>query len=121
MPVVKLYEYPQCSTCKDALKFLVHNRYAVEKINIFTNPPTKAELKKMLGYLNGNIKALFNTHGHVFEEMKLKDKLPTMTEDEALTLLSKNGKLVKRPFAFHGDRGIVGYKKEDWKKFFDVK
>lgn len=121
MAVVKFYEYPQCSTCKDALKFLVHNRYAVDKVNIFTNPPSKAELKKMLACLNGNIKALFNTNGHVYQEMGLKEKLPKMTEDEALTLLSKNGKLVKRPFVFHEDKGIVGYKKEDWKKFFDVK
>ena len=47
MAVVKFYEYPQCSTCKDALKFLVHNRYAVDKVNIFTNPPSKAELSKL--------------------------------------------------------------------------
>lgn len=121
MAVVKIYEYPQCSTCKDALRFLSTNRYAVEKINIFTTPPTKAELKRMLGFMNGDIKKLFNTHGHVFEEMKLKERLPKMTEDEAITLLASNGKLVKRPFVFLEDKGIVGYKKEDWKKFFDVK
>lgn len=116
MKLLRVYEYPLCGTCKDALKFLANNRYAFERINIFEKPPTKAELKKMLEFQEGKIKRLFNTTGKVYQEMRLSEKLATMTEDEALDLLSKNGKLVKRPFVLLEKTGLVGYKKDVWTK-----
>ncbi len=120
LSVVRIYHYPQCSTCKDALKFLAHNRYAVDKIDIFVTPPSKAEIKKMLGFMNGNIKKLFNTTGRVYQDMNLAEKLSSMKEEEAIDLLAKNGKLIKRPFVLWEETGTVGYKKDDWKKIFKV-
>lgn len=79
-------------------------------------PPTLAELKKMLGYYEGNLGKLFNTSGQVYREMKLGDKLKTMSESEALALLSKHGKLVKRPFVLGEKTGVVGFKEIEWKK-----
>ena len=114
MKIIRIYEYALCGTCKDALKFLLKNRYAVEKIDIFTNPPSKKELETMLGYLGGNIKRLFNTTGHLYQEMDLKEKLKTMTKEEAITLLSKNGRLIRRPFVLLEKTGLVGYQKEYW-------
>ena len=117
----KIYEYKGCSTCQKALKFLNARKIAYEKKAIVDEPPSKAELKKMLEMLQakgGSIKNLFNTSGLVYREMKLGDKLPGMSESEALTLLSKNGKLVKRPFILTAKTGLVGFKEAEWKKIF---
>ena len=116
--MIRIYEYANCSTCRDALKFLASNRYAVERIDIFSQPPSKAELKKMLEFQNGNIKALFNTTGKVYQEMNLKEKVGKLIPDEAIDLLSKNGKLIKRPFVLTDDAGFVGFKKDAWKTVF---
>lgn len=116
MKVAKVYEYENCSTCKKALKFLANQRYAVEKIDITTNPPSKAELKKMVGFVGGNYKKLFNTAGRVYQAMNLKEKLPSMSEEEALDLLAKNGRLIKRPFVLWEDKGLVGFDPKEWTK-----
>jgi arsenate reductase len=89
----------------------------MKKAPIVTTPPTKAELKTMLGFA-GSIKKLFNTSGLLYREMKVGDKLPTMSEDQALDLLSKHGKLVKRPFVLLKDRGLLGFKKDEWSAAF---
>lgn len=67
---------------------------------------------------DGHLKNLFNTSGLVYKEMKLSEKLPGMSEQEALTLLSENGKLVKRPFVIGDDVFLVGFKEDEWKKVF---
>ena len=113
MNVVKIYETENCSTCKKALKFLLNNRYAVDRVDIFRTPPTKGELKRMIGFL-GHFRFLFNTAGRIYQEMNLKDQIKTMTEDEALELLSKNGRLVKRPFIFYKGGGMVGFDPKIW-------
>ncbi len=116
MAKLRVYEYSNCSTCKSALKFLEKKKIAFEAIPIVDQPPTVAELKKMLAFYDGKIGKLFNTSGVQYREMKLGEKLPTMSESEALTLLSKNGKLVKRPFLLGSDVGLVGFKEDEWKK-----
>lgn len=113
---LKIYQYEKCSTCVNALKFLDRHNIVYEKISIVDQPPSVADLRAMLKFLNGDLKRLFNTSGQVYREMKLGDKLPNMSEDEALTLLSKNGKLVKRPFVLAEKKGVVGFKEEEWKK-----
>jgi len=113
---VKIYEYSGCSTCKKALKFLEQKKIEYKKIPIVDQPPTMNELKKMLGFYDGQIGKLFNTSGLVYREMKLGEKLKTMTESQALGLLAKNGKLIKRPFALSETSGQVGFKVEEWKK-----
>ena len=80
-------------------------------------PPTRPELKIALAACGGELKKLFNTSGGDYKTLKLKDKLPTMSLDEALTLLSKNGNLVKRPFVVTAKGGIVGFDPEAWAAF----
>jgi arsenate reductase len=116
MKKIRIYEYAKCSTCRNALKYLDSKGIPYEKVPIVDTPPTKAELRKMLAAQDGNIKKLFNTSGEVYREMKISEKLASMSEDQALDLLASNGKLIKRPFVLAGDTGLVGFKEEDWKK-----
>lgn len=116
MKVARVYEYSNCSTCKKALRFLANRHYAVEKIDIFSQPPTLDELKKMLTFLGGNYKKLFNTSGRVYQELGLKEKLKEMSADEALKLLASDGRVVKRPFLLLPEVGLVGFDEKEWKR-----
>src|SRR4051794_21394617 len=113
MNVIKFYGAENCSSCQKAFKFLVNQRYAVDRFNIFEKPPTRAEMLQMLDFLGGNIRGLFNTAGRVYQEMNLKEKIPAMTKEEALDLLAANGRLVKRPFILFKSggksAGLVGF------------
>jgi Spx/MgsR family transcriptional regulator len=114
---VKIYEYAGCSTCRKALKFLDARKVAYEAVPIVETPPSKTELKTMLTFA-GELKRLFNTSGVLYREMGVGEKLKTMSEDEALALLAKHGKLVKRPFVLLKDRGLLGFKEDEWKAAF---
>ena len=118
MSKAKIYSYKKCSTCVKALKFLDKKKVSVDPIDITENPPTKKELEVMLKSYDGEIKRLFNTSGVAYRELKIKDKIATMTKTEAFKLLSQNGRLVKRPFVLKGAKGLVGFKEEEWKKLF---
>ena len=114
---LKVYEYKNCGTCKNALKYLAENKISFESIPIVDRPPTKAELALMLKYLRadgGTLKNLFNTSGVIYKEMNLAEKLSELTESEALDLLSRHGKLVKRPFVLGKNFGMVGFKIDQW-------
>lgn len=117
---LKIYEYKACSTCQKALKFLDAKKISYEKLPIVDQPPTMAELKKMLGYLKadgGSFKNLFNTSGVQYRELGISEKIKAgMSESEALELLAKNGKLIKRPFVLADKSGVVGFKEDQWKK-----
>lgn len=113
MPI-KIYQYPKCSTCRKALKFLDANNIDYTAVDITEKPPTKTELKQMLKHQNGELRKLFNTSGVQYRELKIKDKLPTMTEKEAIDLLAQNGKLIKRPFLLTQTTGFVGFKEDLW-------
>ncbi len=114
---VKIYEYEGCSTCRKALKFLDAEGVAYQRVPIVTSPPTKAELKTMLG-LVGELRKLFNTSGQVYRELGVGEKLKTMSEAQALDLLASHGKLVKRPFVLFAGGGLVGFKEDEWKAAF---
>lgn len=104
-----------------ALKFLDSKKVAYEKRAIVDTPPSMKELKEMLAYFKengGGIRNLFNTSGLVYKEMKLSEKLPSMTEADALKLLAENGKLIKRPFVIGKDTHLLGFKEDEWKKKF---
>lgn len=116
MKVLKIYEYTNCSTCKRALRFLLNNRYAVERVDIFRDPPSRSELKKMIAFQGGDFRKVINTAGKVYQEMGLKDKLKGMTEDEVIALLATNGRLVKRPFLLTEKAGLVGFDNAEWSK-----
>lgn len=117
---IKVYEFKNCSTCQKALKFLDAKKIAYEKIPIVEQPPSLAELKKMLDYLKAEgetFKKLFNTSGVQYRELNISEKIKAgLTEKEALDLLSKNGKLIKRPFLLTETIGTVGFKEDQWKK-----
>lgn len=114
MTQVKIYQYKQCSTCRKAIKYLETNEIPFESIAIVETPPTKAELKQALKDLGGELKKLFNTSGLVYREMKLSQKIKTMSEEEAIDLLNTNGKLVKRPFVLSEAGTLVGFKEDAW-------
>jgi arsenate reductase len=114
--MLKVYEYSKCSTCKKALKFLDSQGVDYKKVDITENPPSKAELKRMLKSYDGELKRLFNTSGVVYREMKLSEKVKNMTASEAIDLLASNGRLIKRPFVLSGSEGAVGFKPDEWKQ-----
>jgi arsenate reductase len=114
---VKIYEYEGCSTCRKALKFLDARGVKYQKAPIVETPPSPAELKAMLKF-SGNLTRLFNTSGVLYREMGVGEKLKTLTEDQALALLAKHGKLVKRPFVLLKDRGLLGFKEAEWAAAF---
>ena len=115
---IKIYEYAGCSTCKKALKYLDAKKKKYERVPIVEQPPTVSELKTMLGYLKANgktFKNLFNTSGEQYRALKIGDRIKGgMTEQEAIALLSKNGKLIKRPFLLTPKGGTTGFQEETW-------
>ena len=113
---LRLYEYKGCDTCRRAKKFLESRGLAFEAIPIREQPPTKAELKRMLALYGGDLRRLFNTSGGDYKAMKLAERLPKLTVAEALDLLTSNGNLVKRPFLLAHKSGLVGFKEEEWEK-----
>lgn len=114
--MLKVYEYKNCGTCKKALKYLEAQGIEYKAIPIRDTPPKKTELKKMLGYMDGQLKKLFNTSGQDYRALGLKDKIADLSEKEAIEMLSQNGNLVKRPFVLTDDWGTVGFKEDIWKE-----
>jgi len=112
--ILKIYAYKNCDTCRKALRWLKENHVRHKVVPIREQPPTETELRRMLGFYGGNLRKLFNTSGQDYKALNLKDKLPCMSESEAIRLLSKNGNLVKRPFTLSERAGLVGFKTEEW-------
>ena len=102
--------YPKCGTCRKARKWLDENGYSYEERDIKEVPPTYEELKEWHALSGLPVKKIFNTSGMLYKSMGLKDKLPQMTEDEQLRLLSTDGMLVKRPVIVDGDKVTFGFK-----------
>lgn len=113
MPLT-VYTYAKCSTCRDAVKWLRDHRVAFTEKPIYTEPPSPAELKRMLGFLGGNLRRLCNTSGIQYRALGLAARLPGMTEDEVLRLLAGEGRLVKRPFLLGDKIGLVGFDPAAW-------
>jgi arsenate reductase len=117
---IKIYEYDRCSTCKKALAYLDGRKKTYERVPIVEQPPPVSELKAMLGYLKASgktFKNLFNTSGEQYRALKIGDRIKAgMTEQEAIALLSKNGKLIKRPFLLTPSGGTTGFQEEMWNK-----
>ena len=107
-------EYPKCSTCQKAKKWLDEHQISYEDRHIVENNPTFEELKDWYERSGLPLKKFFNTSGMLYKEMKLKDKLPEMSEEEQLKLLATKGMLVKRPLIVDGDRVLTGFKMAEW-------
>lgn len=107
-------QYPKCTTCQKAKKFLDENKIKYTDRNIVTDNPTKEDLENFIKIGNLDIKKLFNTSGMKYRELGLKDKLKTMSDDEKLELLATDGMLVKRPLLVGEDFVLTGFKQEQW-------
>lgn len=111
--------YPKCSTCQKAKKWLEEHNINYTERNIAENNPSYEELKEWHARSGLPLKRFFNTSGLLYKEMKLKDKLPTMSEDEQLKLLATNGMLVKRPLLIDENTVFVGFKEAEWRSLIE--
>ncbi len=107
-------EYPKCSTCKKAKSWLEEHQLPYEDRHIVEMNPTAEELQVWVGRSGLELKRFFNTSGLKYKELGLKDKLPTMTDEEKIALLATDGMLVKRPLAVTEDKVLVGFKEKEW-------
>ncbi|MDO4452340.1 MAG: arsenate reductase family protein [Lachnospiraceae bacterium] len=109
-------EYPRCTTCKKAKKWLEENGVEFTDRHIVEDNPSKEELKEWYEKSGLPLKRFFNTSGVKYKEMKLKDKLPEMSEEEQLELLATDGMLVKRPLLVGDTFAIPGFKEQAWEE-----
>ena len=113
--MIKFICYPRCTTCQKAQKWLDDNKIEYEFRNIKENNPTLEELTTWYKMSGLPLKKFFNTSGLLYKSMELKDKLPSMSEEEQLKLLATDGMLVKRPLVIGKDFVLVGFKENEWK------
>ena len=114
---MKVYTYKNCGSCKKATKWLKEKGIEFEEVAIRETPPSEEELEEML-QSKGALKLLFNTSGMDYRSLGMKDKLPTMSDEEAIRLLASNGNLIKRPFLLSEKGNMVGFKEADWEVAF---
>ena len=106
--------YPKCSTCQRAKKWLEEKQIIFEARDVKLQNPTKEELIEWHQRSGLPLKKFFNTSGNLYKELKLKERLPKMTEEEQLLILSTNGMLVKRPLIVGDDVILTGFKEKEW-------
>jgi arsenate reductase len=109
-------QYPPCSTCQKAKKWLDENGISYTDRHIKTDNPTYEELKSWYEKSGLPLKKFFNTSGLAYKALNLKEKLPQMTEEDQLRLLASDGMLVKRPLVIDGDTVLTGFKAEQWER-----
>lgn len=108
--------YPKCSTCVKARKFLEEKEVEFKDRDIKNDNPTIEELKEWYNKSGLPLKRFFNTSGMAYRALELKDKLPNMSEEEQLELLASDGMLVKRPILVTDNTVLVGFKQAEWEK-----
>lgn len=108
--------YSKCSTCRKARKWLDENGFHYEVRDIKTDRPSPAEIREWKDSSSLELKKFFNTSGNLYKEMKLKDRLPQMNEEEQLELLGTDGMLVRRPILIDGEKVLVGFKEKEWEE-----
>ena len=106
--------YDKCGTCKKAEKYLLDKGYTLEKRDIKGDKPSLEELTAWYKASGLPLKRFYNTSGKLYKELNLKDKIPTMTEEEQLALLASDGMLVKRPILVHGGDVLIGFKQAEY-------
>lgn len=109
-------EYPPCSTCQKAKRWLDEHHVSYTSRHIKENNPTAEELTKWYKKSGLPLKKFFNTSGLIYKSMGLKDKLPTMNEEEQIALLATDGMLVKRPLVIGDSFVLTGFKEKDWQE-----
>ncbi|MBE6865640.1 MAG: arsenate reductase family protein [Ruminococcaceae bacterium] len=115
---MKLVCYPKCGTCKKAQVYLENLGVNYDYRDIKLENPSYEELKLWHEKSGLEMKRFFNTSGLLYKSMQLKDKLPSMTDEEKLQLLATDGLLVKRPIAIGDDFVLVGFKEKEWDAVF---
>lgn len=113
--MVQFICYPKCTTCQKAERWLEENRISYALRDIKENRPTLEELKKWYRLSGKPLKSFFNTSGLLYKSMQLKDRLPSMSEDEQLTLLATDGMLVKRPLLITDADILIGFREMEWR------
>jgi len=111
-----VYQYPTCSTCRKALKFLNELGVDFQVKDIVTNPPSKAALKKARKLAGLPLNKLFNTSGQSYRKGAFKEKLKTMSDEQAFAALAADGKLIKRPLLIGDGFALVGFREEEWRR-----
>ncbi len=111
-----IVEYPKCSTCRKAKKWLDEHNLEYEDRDIVKDNPQVEELKEWYEKSELPLKRFFNTSGKVYRELKLKDKLPEMSTEEQLEILSTDGMLVKRPIIITENIVLTGFKEKEWEE-----
>ncbi len=114
--MILFVEYPKCTTCQKAKKWLDENGIEHIDRHIKENNPTFEELKEWYVKSGLELKKFFNTSGLLYKSMELKSKLPEMSEDEQLKLLATDGMLVKRPLIIADNTVLAGFKPQEWEK-----
>ena len=109
-------EYPKCTTCKKAKKWLDDHGLQYTDRHIKEENPTADELKTWHAKSGLPLKRFFNTSGVLYKEMHLKDRLPEMSEEEQFQLLATDGMLVKRPIIVTDDKVLTGFKEKEWEE-----
>ena len=107
-------EYPKCSTCQKAKKWLDERKISYEDRHIVEKNPTEEELKEWVARSGLPLKKFFNTSGMKYKELNLKEKLPDMSEEEQIRLLATDGMLVKRPLIVADDYVLTGFREKEW-------
>ena len=116
MSEILFLEYPKCTTCQKARKWLEENGVRFKARHIVEDRPDADELKTWLAQSGKPLKSFFNTSGLKYKALGLKDKLPQLGEDEQIALLASDGMLVKRPLLIGEDFVLPGFKPADWEK-----
>lgn len=109
-------EYPKCSTCQRAKRWLNEHGISYQDRHIKEQNPTADELREWHRRSGLPLRRFFNTSGLLYRSLALKDKLPQMSEDEQLALLATDGMLVKRPLLVGSNRVLVGFRPDEWEK-----
>ncbi len=118
--MIKFYGYKKCSSCRNAEKALEKLKIKYQFVDIIENPPSASALKNIVKQSNVELKKLFNTSGVQYRELKLKDKLPTLSKAEIFKLLAGNGRLIKRPIITDGKQSTIGYKEPELKQIWNA-
>jgi arsenate reductase len=111
-----VYHYASCSTCRKALKWLAENKISYQPVAIVDKPPSKSELGSAIKRSGLPLRSFFNTSGESYRNGGFKDRLPTMSESEAIAALAADGKLIKRPLLIGDDQVLVGFAEQVWSK-----
>lgn len=111
--------YPKCSTCQKAKKFLESNNIRFEDRNIVTDTPSADELKDWIEKSGLPINKFFNTSGMLYRSMNLKESLKYSSDEEKIQMLASDGMLMKRPILIYGNQVVLGFKEENWKEVIE--